>query len=193
MAVVAVAIIMLLSLAIFSLSRLESAPWTSELLDLKIQGTLRKKLPQFEYTDGNKKLTPQNFEKKWTLLSFWSYTCPPCLVEMPALNQLAMSWSGVELEVMTVNIDEDKSEALQMAKAFLQDEEIELPTIWDKQKVLANAFAVNIYPKHFLINPQGEIIWEGQGAYQWDSQASRDQLVKLTEQQTPETIQDPVE
>lgn len=193
MALVAIAIILLLSLAIYSLSRMETAPWTSPLAELQIQGTFRKNLPQFEYTDGNKKLTPQNFEGKWTLLSFWSYSCPPCLEEMPSLNQLALSWSGPEMEVTTVNVDEEKTENFELAKAFLQDEEIVLPTIFDKQKVLAKAFAVEVYPKHFLINPKGEIIWEGQGSYKWDSPGARDQLLKLTEQQTPETTQDPVE
>ncbi len=193
MALVAIAIILLLSLAIYSLSKLETKPWASPLRELKIQDTLRKKLPQFEYTDGNKVLTPQNFKQKWTLLSFWSYSCPPCLEEMPSLNQLSLSWSGPEMEVVTVNVDEEKSENFELAKAFLQDQEIVLPTLFDKQRVLTKAFAVDVFPRHFLVNPEGEIVWEGQGSYKWDSQKSRDQLLRLIERQTPEITQDPVE
>ena len=190
MATFAVAIILLLTLAIYSLSRMETAPWASPLTELRIQDTFRKNLPQFEYIDGNNKLTPQNFEGKWTLLSFWSYSCPPCLAEMPSLNQMALNWSGPELSVITVNVDDEKSENFDLAKSFLQDEGIVLPTIFDKQKVLTNAFAVQVYPKHFLINPKGEMIWEAQGSYDWDSSESRDSLVKLIELQTPETVQD---
>ncbi len=190
MAIFAVAIILLLTVAIYSLSKMETAPWTSPLAELRIQDTFRKNLPQFEYMDGNNKLTPQNFQGKWTLLSFWSYSCPPCLAEMPSLNQMALNWSGPELAVVTVNVDDENSENFELAKSFLQDEGIVLPTIFDKQKILTNAFAVQVYPKHFLINPKGEMIWEAQGSYDWDSSQSRDNLVKLIEQQTPETVQD---
>ena len=193
MAGMAIAIILLLSFAIYSLSRMQATLWTSQLGELRIQDTFRKKLPQFEYVDANKKLTPQNFQNKWTLLSFWSYSCPPCIEELPSLNQLALNWAGPELEVMTVNVDEDKTENYEQAKSLLQTENIVLPTIWDKQKVLAKAFEVNEYPRHFLINPEGEIVWEASGAFDWDQPQARDQLIKLTEQQTPETIQDPVE
>jgi thiol-disulfide isomerase/thioredoxin len=190
MAIFAVAIILLLTVAIYSLSKMETAPWASPLAELRIQDTFRKNLPQFEYMDGNNKLTPQNFQGKWTLLSFWSYSCPPCLAEMPSLNQMALNWSGPELAVVTVNVDDENSENFELAKSFLQDEGIVLPTIFDKQKILTNAFAVQVYPKHFLINPKGEMIWEAQGSYDWDSSQSRDNLVKLIEQQTPETVQD---
>ena len=190
MAIFAIAMILLLTLAIYSLSRMQSTPWTSPLRQLHIQDTFRKNLPQFEYVDGNKKLTPQNFEGKWTLLSFWSYSCPPCLLEMPSLNQMALQWSGPELSVLTINVDDENTENFDLAKRFLQDEGIVLPTVFDKQKILIKAFAVQVYPKHFLINPQGEMIWEAQGSYDWDSIKSRDSLVKLIEQQTPETDQD---
>jgi len=193
MAGVALAIIMLLGLAIYSLSRMETAPWTSSLAPLQIQTTFRKDLPQFEYVDGNKKLTPQNLGGKWTLMSFWSYSCPPCLAEMPSLNRLALGWQGPELEVLTVNVDDENSENYELAKRFLQETEISLPTIFDRKKILAKAFEVTEYPRHFLINTEGKIIWEGRGAFEWDQPAARDQLLKLTEQQTPETTQDPEE
>lgn len=187
MAVLAIAFIALILLAIYSLSRLQTTPWTSPLRDLKIQSSLRKNLPQFEYKDGDIQITPQNFEGKWTLLSFWSYSCPPCLEELPSLNELAMTWSGPDLEVLTVNVDDDKDNNLELAKTFLLDEEIVLPTVFDSKKVLAKAFAVNEYPKHFLISPNKEIIWEASGAFEWHKPSARDQLLKLIEQQSPET------
>lgn len=193
MAGVAISIILLLGLAIFSLSRMESTPWASSLRRLEIQSTFRQDLPQFEYVDGTKTLNPQNLAGKWTLLSFWSYGCPPCLEEMPALNQLALTWQGPELEILTVNVDEEKTENFELAKKFLLETEISLPTIFDKKQILAKAFAVTEYPRHFLINTEGKMIWAASGAFRWDQPEARDQLLKLTEQQTPEASQDPVE
>lgn len=193
MALFAIAILGLLGLAVYSLSRMDAAPWTSPLAELRIHDTFRKNLPQFEYVDGDKHLTPQNFEGKWTLLSFWSYSCPPCLQELPSLSQMSLSWSGPPLEVITVNTDEDKSENYELAKGFLQDQEIVVPTLFDRDHALSKAFVVTAYPKHFLVNPKGEIVWQAEGAYDWNAQSSRDQLLKLIEQQTPETNPDPQE
>lgn len=193
MAVFALAILLLLGLAIYSLSKMQSAPWTSSLGNLQIQSTFRKDMPQFEYTEANKQLTAQNLAGKWTLLSFWSYACPPCLEEMPSQNQLSLSWQGPELQIVTVNTDDEKTENFELAKKFLQEQDIVLPTIFDRGQVLAKAFDVTAIPRHFLINTEGKIVWEATGAFKWDQQAARDQLLKLTEQQTPESVQDPAE
>lgn len=193
MAGTALAILVLIGTAIYSLSRLQTPPWSSSLARLEIQDTFRKELPHFEYSDGTKHLTPQDLTGKWTLLSFWSYSCPPCLVELPSLNQFALSWQGPELQVITVNVDEQNSENFELAKKYLQESEISLPTLWDRQQVLAKAFNVAEYPKHFLVNPEGKLIWEAVGAFQWDQAAARDQILRLTEQQAPEATQDPAE
>ncbi len=193
MAFVAIAIILLLSLAIYSLSRLQTTPWSSRLDNLKIQSTFRKELPQFELKDGEKLINPQHFTGRWTLLTFWSYSCPPCLQEMPSLNQLALSWQGAELEILTVNVDPEKSEDYDLAKRFLQEEEIVLPTVFDHGQVLAKAFDVHEYPRHFLISPEGKLVWDARGAFAWNDQSSRDQLLRLIEQQAPESTPDPAE
>lgn len=193
MAFAAVTIIVLLGVAIYSLSRMETAPWTSSLQTLNIDSTFQQDLPQFEFRDGGKTLTPQNMIGKWTLVSFWSYSCPPCLQEMPSLDQLALSWQGPSLEIITVNVDDEGTDNFELAKSFLQEMDISLPTIFDRQKVLSRAFSVTEYPRHFLVNPEGKIVWQASGAYQWDEASARDQLLKLTEQHTPESNADPVE
>lgn len=193
MAIVAVAIIGLLSLAIYSLSRMQTKPWSSTLETLKIQSTFRKDLPQFEHKDGEKLINPRHFEGHWTLLTFWSYSCPPCLQEMPALNALALSWQGGELEVLTVNTDPKDSDNFVFAKKFLQEEEIELPTVFDRDQVIAKAFDVTVFPRHFLINPEAKIVWEASGAFAWNDPKARDQLLKLIEPRDPEAVPDPVE
>ncbi|NJL25418.1 MAG: TlpA family protein disulfide reductase [Calothrix sp. SM1_5_4] len=189
----ALAMIVLLGVAIFSLSKLANAPWTSALTTPTIQSTFRKDLPHFEYRDEEKSVTRENFEEKWTLLTFWSITCAPCLEEMPALNQLALSWQGPEFQILTVNFDPENSDDLENAKNFLADQEIVLPTLFDGKQELKKAFNVTEYPKHFLISPDTKIVWEARGAFKWNDAKARDQLLKLMEQQAPESSQDPAE
>lgn len=192
MAGMALAMGALMALAIYSFSQMSSAPWTSALSDPKIESSEKKPLPPLGGgASEGPALTPQNFEGKWTLLSFWSHTCPPCLQELPALNQLSLGWQGPEFQVITVNVD--SGEDLDFSKTFLQENEIVLPTIFDRTGELKKAFAVSEYPKHFLVSPEQQIVWEAVGAYKWNDASARDQLLKLLEQYTPETAPDPGE
>ena len=183
MAGMAVIVMGLIGLAIYSLSQVQPTAWTSVLKDPVITPTLRQKLPQFEYADeGNgKRLSADNFAGKWTLLSFWAYWCGPCLEEMPALNQLGQQWQGPEFDIVTVNMDKAGTENFELAKKLLSEQSIVLPTLFDKTGSLSKAFAVTQLPHHFLINPSSEIVWEATGAFKWNEAAARDQLMKVME------------
>lgn len=190
MAGVAIAIFVLLSIAIFSFSKMHTLPWTSSLRDPSIEVQNGKDLPSWPAMEA---LAPEQFHGKWTLLTFWSVTCPPCLLEMPAMNQLVMTWQGPEFQILTVNVDRETPPDFEAAKKFLLDEAISLPTVFDQNGVLKNAFNVHEYPKHFLMNGEGKVIWEAIGGYAWNSPAARDQLLKLMEKQTPEPTPEPEE
>jgi thiol-disulfide isomerase/thioredoxin len=190
MAGMAIAIFVLLAVAIFSFSRMQSRPWTRSLLAPSVRPQNPRELPTWT---GMNELAPERFHGKWTLLTFWTVTCPPCLQEMPAMNQLAMNWQGPEFQILTINLDKDSPSDFEAAKKFLLDESIALPTLFDHNKILRNAFSVHEYPKHFLINGNGKIIWEGLGAYAWNDQSARDQLLRLMEKQTPESGLEPEE
>lgn len=192
MAAVAVAVLILLGGAIYSLSRFESATAVVTLKQPGIVITDRKNLPQFEYAADDKMFSTQTLVGKWTLISFWAAWCQPCLDEMPALNQLSQNWQGPEFQVITVNTDEPGSENFEVARDFLVANEIVMPTYFDKDGKLKKAFQVDAVPRHFLVSPKGEIVWEGQGAFTWNDGKTRDQLLKVMETErapAPESVQ----
>lgn len=189
MAGVALAILVLLSIAIFSFSKMQSLPWTSQLGDPAIKSMAPTPLPNFSPDSGGV-LNPAALSEKWTLLSFWSVSCAPCLVEMPSLNQLALNWQGPEFQIITINVDREQAEDFETAKKFLTDNELVLPTAFDEGGQLKKAFGVIEIPRHFLVNPKGQIIWSEKGAFTWNSPAARDQLLKLMESQTQEPDSD---
>lgn len=181
MAVMALIAMGLIGVAIYSLSQLNTTVWTSSLTDPVVDPTLQQNLPAFQYSVDGKTLTAQNFEGRWTLLSFWAHWCGPCLEELPALNQLSQQWQGPQFEVVTVNVDEAKSDEYEAAKRFLAEQDIALPTLFDKTGDLKKAFAVTDLPQHFLINPQAKIVWKARGAFKWNDSKTRDQLMKVME------------
>jgi thiol-disulfide isomerase/thioredoxin len=184
MAGMAVAAMILIGIAIYSLSQLSTSTWTSSLQDLTLNPTLRQDLPHFEYSSEGKSLNSQNFEGKWTLLTFWAYWCGPCLEEMPALNQLVQQWQGPDFDVVTINVDKPGTEEYESARKFLTDNSIVLATLFDKNEDLKKAFKVNGLPQHFLINPDKKIVWQATGAFKWNEPKARDQLMKLMEDES---------
>lgn len=192
----AFAIAALIGVAIFSLSKLSSAPWESALKDPVIQDTLRQPLPQFQHEELTRALTPSSDGGRWSLLTFWSVTCAPCLEEIPSQNALVSTWQGPAFQILTVNTDADNQEDLENAKRLLQEDQITLPTFYDKDNALQRAFKVEQFPRHFLISPDQKIVWEAVGAFNWNDTKTRDQLLKLMERQSPEpetTTVDPAE
>ena len=184
MARVAVAMLILLGLAIYSLSRLSTTPWSRPLSVPSLEISPGTAVPAFQHQANDKLFSPQALLGHWTLLTFWSHTCPPCLLEMPALNQLANNWNGPAFEVLTINVDQDEN--AELSKRFLEEERLSLPTIYDQQGQLQRAFGVDTFPRHFLINPEAKIVWTAAGAYQWNDNNAIDQLLRLMERPFPE-------
>jgi len=191
MAGVAVTLILLLGLAIYSLSRLNSNPWARVKLPAPtLQLQEPRALPPFEFSQNGKTLNPDQFDGKWTLLTFWAHSCPPCLIELPSLNDLADNWNGPPLAIITVNVDEERTENFDLAQKFLQEEGIKLPTFYDTQKQLRQIFDVHEFPRHFLINSERKIVWDGKGSYQWNDPKTMAQLARLMEM---DSLQEPTE
>jgi thiol-disulfide isomerase/thioredoxin len=188
MAAVALAIFFLLAVAIYSLSRLNAPPWTSPVkpVTIAVDPTMTEQaadVPEFSSNDNGKVISRETLKERWTLISFWSYSCPPCLVEMPDLNQMALNIQDPRFDVLTVNIDEQGSENLEQARKFMVEQQILLPTIYDSKGILKAAFKVTEYPKHFLVNPQLKIVWQATGSFAWTDSHADEQFLKLMEQQ----------
>jgi len=178
MALMAVAAILLIGIAIYSLSQIGTGEGASSLNDLVLNPSAPQSVPAFQFSDQGKTLAPESFKGHWTLLTFWANWCGPCLEEMPALNTLGQQWQGARFEILTINTDDPKSENYEAAHNFLSEHEIVLPTMFDPAGVLKKAFGVEELPRHFLINPDAKIVWQEKGAFKWNEAKARDQLMR---------------
>jgi cytochrome c biogenesis protein CcmG, thiol:disulfide interchange protein DsbE len=186
MALFAFAIAGFLGLAIFSFSRQavlenQEAP---RLQPLELQLNHRRVAPEFKVLSAEGKvLSLDSIKGLPTLLTFWSITCPPCLVELPLLNAFAQNWSGPELQVIIVNVDGSDSE---QGKRFLTEQGLSLRAVFDTEGVAKRAFGVNAIPHHVLIDRQGSVVWESTGAYDWSADETSEQLIKWVDGQGPQ-------
>ncbi|MFI5781398.1 TlpA family protein disulfide reductase [Nocardia sp. NPDC051570] len=86
------------------------------------------------------------------LLNLWTYWCPPCAEELPALQRYATRPGAVP--VLTVHSDPDEAKAL----ARLTDLDVRLPGVQDPAaRVRAAAGAPAVQPISVLVRPDGSI------------------------------------
>ncbi len=172
-----------IGLAIYSLSQLKETTWTRSLRELTLSPMEQRLAPEFNFSGGGRTFRSSDLRGNWTLISFWAHWCAPCLDEMPSLNEMMEAWQSTTLRVLTVNVDAPNSDSFEAARSFLTENEIRIPTIFDTEGVLKQAFQVRELPQHFLVNPEGNIVWHAIGAYKWDSPAARDELMRTMRQQ----------
>lgn len=195
MGLMAISVLVLLAVAIYSLSRLNSSSTTNTELWSNSDHLPAPKIeilsgpqdvPAFQFVDGETTLSPESFNGQWTLLVFWSYACSSCISELRGLDQLAVNWQGPEFEVITVNLDKSENE---QAKHLLGEQELSLPTLFDGNGILRKAFSIpetlGDLPRHVLISPDRKMMWQNKGALSWGDGAARDQLTKIMELHTP--------
>lgn len=106
------------------------------------------------------------YRGKKILLNFWATWCPPCIAEMPSLQELHNDYKD---EVVFLFVTQDEEEALQK---FLQKGGYDLP-IYRPYSNPPELLRSNSLPTTFLINEQGEILIRKVGAADWNSEKVR--------------------
>ena len=88
---------------------------------------------------------------QWVVLNFWATWCPPCVQEMPYLNQLA---AARELQVLGVNFNEDDH----AVRTFVVDHGITFPILMDPDDITLLVYGVRALPRTFVIDPDGMVV-----------------------------------
>ena len=95
-------------------------------------------------------VTLSDYRGQWVLVNFWATWCPPCIEEMPYLNQLA---AERDLVVLGVNFNEDRE---QVAR-FVAKNEIDFPILLEPDDITLLFYGVRGLPRTFLIAPDGTL------------------------------------
>jgi peroxiredoxin len=111
-----------------------------------------KEAPDFELPDvTGKKWSLKALRGRPVLLNFWATWCPPCVEEMPSVEDLARA-VGDRAVVLAVSVDEDWDA---LKKFFPRG--TELSVLLDESKELPKKYGTEKYPETFLIDPQGQV------------------------------------
>jgi thiol-disulfide isomerase/thioredoxin len=95
-------------------------------------------------------ITLSDLRGGWALVNFWATWCPPCVQEMPYLQEVARSR---EIHVLGVNVGEKEP----AVRAFVEKYGIEFPILMGMDQVLQMAYNARGLPQSYLIAPDGSI------------------------------------
>lgn len=113
---------------------------------------------------------------KVLLVNFWASWCPPCRAELPSIWRLKHKLGSQGFEVLLVNIGEDKAQVEAFLLARFQRD---LLVLLDETGVSTGPWAVEAMPMSYIVDKNGKIRYQLQGATRWDGTAVMSQIRSL--------------
>ena len=141
-----------------------------------VQADSEIKAPQFHLNrvDNTGSVRLSDYRGKVIYLDFWASWCTPCRKSLPLLNELRNELHGKGFEVLAINLDESKEEAL----AFLEEIPVDYPTLYDDADTAA-AYELRGMPTAYLIDTEGKLHSQHVGFHPRDMPEIRDEVLKL--------------
>lgn len=125
---------------------------------------------QLQDIEGNT-VNFKDFKGKVVLINFWATWCPPCIAEMPNLQKLHDAYKD---KVVFLFVSNEKKEKID---AFLSKNKYSFNVFSPLEN--PSEFEVSSIPRTLLINKEGKIIIDKEGAANWNSETVRKTLDDL--------------
>lgn len=118
-----------------------------------------------ELLDGSTFSSEQLKQAKLTVLNVWETTCPSCISEFPALEEISNELNPDEIQIIglchdLLNSDGNLRESyVETAKAIISDTGVTYPQLipnYDMYQYLRSVLAG--YPTTYFLSPEGEIL-----------------------------------
>lgn len=103
-----------------------------------------------------------NSRGKVTFLNFWGSWCPPCVEEMPSIQQLYDA-KGDQVSFVLITM-QDKPERF---VPFLEENNYSMP-VYEANNLLPKALIPNSFPTTFIINKKGEVVMRVTRTKDWN-------------------------
>jgi len=114
---------------------------------------LRNATPDFQLPDATGHTVSLSQQRGHpVLLNFWATWCPPCVDEVPSLEDLARRLKGTDMRMLAVSVDDEWE---QIRRFFAKGSDIGV--LLDKSHDIPKKFGTEKFPETFMIDSAGRI------------------------------------
>ena len=120
--------------------------------------------PRFSITaDNGKTVTRSDFGGRLLVLNFWATWCPPCIQELPSLNEFQERMRAKGVVVVGISLDKNE----QSYKQFLDRAKVGFVTARDPEANISSSYGTFKYPETYVIGPDGKVLEKFIGPENW--------------------------
>lgn len=95
-----------------------------------------------------------DYKGKVVIVSFWASWCAPCRKELPVLGGIQKSATPEKLQVISINIDEDRAIFKKIATAISGTQ---MKLVYDGKKKIGRKYGVEGIPHMVIIDKEGKV------------------------------------
>ena len=115
-----------------------------------------------------------------TVFCFWATWCSPCKRELNNYAELYEDWQDeTGVNIVAVSIDDQRS--IRRVAPYVNSVLWDYDVLLDPNKDFARAMQVINVPHTFLVNGEGEIVWQHNNYADGDEEEVYEELLKLVE------------
>ncbi len=114
-----------------------------------------QKFPAFQLASmKNKKYSAAELEGKVIMINLWFISCPPCVAEMPLLNELQKEYKKKNFLILSFATDDENA-----IREFMSKRTIDYEIFPQANDVIEKTFKMSFgYPTNLFLNKHGEIV-----------------------------------
>ena len=114
-------------------------------------------------TDNGRAVSLSKFGGRLLVLNFWATWCPPCVQEMPSLDEFQKRLAGSGVVVLGVSVDKDAG----AYRSFLSRAKVSFLTARDPEARISGDYGTFKYPETYIIDSRGKVVQKIIGPENW--------------------------
>ena len=120
-------------------------------------------------TQEGRVVSLSDFRGKVVMVHFWATWCPPCVEEIPTLDNLYRALSGRDFELLAICVDEGGAAAV---APFIRKNKLNLPVFFDPERSIAGLYGTYKFPETYIVDRQGVVRLKVIGPRDWSDPAN---------------------
>jgi cytochrome c biogenesis protein CcmG, thiol:disulfide interchange protein DsbE len=114
-------------------------------------------------TEKGRTITRSDFGGKILALNFWASWCPPCIEELPSMNQFAQEYANQGVVVIGISIDKNEK----LYQRFLTQRHVAFDTARDPDADISTSYGTFQIPETYIIDQNGKVLEKTADAFNW--------------------------